>query len=382
MPNNPDVHSMTVLINSIAINGFRALTDLRMDGLGRVNLITGKNNSGKSSLLEAIRVLATGAAPSTLSEILEYREELDSAKDAEQGYVPADIAPVCNLFTGFPSLGTRGRGFTIAASGSLAAQLSKVEVSIDWFVRKEDPTGQRFSYEPVPADALEQTEAFPALVLHIAGRRRVVLVDRMRRGYPSRVDADASAVPCVYLDPFSSRSTNDLGSLWDAIALTDAEQHIVKALQVISADIQAVSVIGSGQGRYRSRTAIAKSTGYASRVPLRTFGDGVNRLFGVFLSLCNARNGVLLVDEIENGLHYSIQSDIWRAIFRLASDLDAQVFATTHSWDCVHAFQEAASESPQEGALVRLTRQEDRIMPTLFTETDLEVVTRDLIEVR
>lgn len=373
---------MTVLINSIAINGFRALTDLRMDGLGRVNLITGKNNSGKSSLLEAIRVLATGAAPSTLSEILDYREELDSAKDAEQGYIAADIAPVCNLFTGFPSLGACGRGFAIAATGSLTAQLSKVDVSIDWFVRKEDPNGQRFSYEPVPADALDQSEAFPALVLHIAGRRRVLPMDRMHRRYPSRVDADASAVPCVYLDPFSSRSANDLGQLWDAIALTDAEQHIVKALQVISEDIQAVSVIGSDQGRYRSRTAIAKSTRHASRVPLRTFGDGVNRVFGVFLSLCNARNGVLLVDEIENGLHYSIQSDIWRAIFRLASDLDAQVFATTHSWDCVHAFQEAASESPQEGTLVRLTRQEDRITPTLFTETDLEAVTRDLIEVR
>lgn len=151
---------------------------------------------------------------------------------------------------------------------------------------------------------------------------------------------------------------------------------------MISSDIQAISVIGSDARNPRPRTAIAKSTRYTNRVPLRTFGDGVNRLFGIVLSLCNARNGILLVDEVENGLHYSVQRDVWRAIFRLATDLNVQVFATSHSWDCVRAFQEAASESPQEGVLVRLSQLEDRILPTVFREKDLEIVTRDHIEVR
>ena len=197
-----------------------------------------------------------------------------------------------------------------------------------------------------------------------------------------RPDADAALAPCVYLDPFSSRSTSQMGALWDAVALTDAEQEIVKALKVISADIQAVSMIGSDERHARPRTAIAKSSRYPSPVPLRTFGDGVNRLFGVILSLCNARNGVLLVDEIENGLHYSVQTEIWRTIFRLANDLNVQVFATSHSWDCVRAFQEAASESPEDGVLVRLSVKDDTIIPTLFTERELEIITRDQVEVR
>jgi hypothetical protein len=77
-----------------------------------------------------------------------------------------------------------------------------------------------------------------------------------------------------------------------------------------------------------------------------------------------------------------VQRDIWRAIFRLAKDLNVQVFATSHSWDCVRAFQEAASESPQDGVLVRLSRLDDRIVPTLFSEKELKIVTRDGIEVR
>jgi hypothetical protein len=171
-----------------------------------------------------------------------------------------------------------------------------------------------------------------------------------------------------------------MGSLWDAIALTDVEPEIVKALQIVSSDIKGVSVIGGERGR--DRTAIAKSALFPSPMPLRTFGDGANRLFGIILSLCNARNGLLLIDEIENGLHYSAQAEVWRSIFRLARELNVQVFATTHSWDCVTAFQIAATESPAEGLLVRLSRIRSGVVATPFSEHELQIATRDQIEVR
>ena len=66
----------------------------------------------------------------------------------------------------------------------------------------------------------------------------------------------------------------------------------------------------------------------------------------IVLSLVNARGGVLLIDEFENGLHYSVQLDAWRMIFNLAQSLNVQVFATTHSWDAVESFQTAAAEAP------------------------------------
>lgn len=376
---------MTVFISTLEIHRFRALTELKLDDLGKVNLITGKNNSGKSTLLEAIRVLATGGSIRTLYEILNYREELDAGNDSEHAYAATDVAPICNLFSGFPDLASIGTGFSIFASGDLPVQVSRIDASINWVTRKADPDRQTYSYEPVQRELFDDAESFPALVLNIAGRTRIIPLERMTRmsrSFPMRPETEPSQMSCVYLDPFSSRSTRDLGPLWDAIALTDVEKEIVKALKVISEDIQAISVIGSGERGPRPRTAIAKSALYPNRVPLRTFGDGVNRLFGIVLSLCNARSGILLVDEIENGLHYSVQSDIWRAIFRLASDLNVQVFATSHSWDCVRAFQEAASESPQDGVLVRLSRLDERIVPTRFSEKELEIVTRDRIEVR
>ena len=373
---------MTTFIKSLEIKGFRALADLRVEGFGKVNLVTGKNNSGKSSLLEAIRILVTGGALKTLYEILNYREELGANGDSERTYLPTELAPFCNLFSGFPDLASSKHGFSITAAGSLPVSISRVSASINWFIRKTDSERQGFLYEPASGDMFDDVDSFPALNLDIAGRKRVVPLDRFQRRFPNRADADAAPVPCVYLDPFSSRSTTQMGVLWDAIALTDVEHEIVKALKVVSADIQAVSMIGSDERTTRPRTAIAKSSRYPSPVPLRTFGDGLNRLFGVILSLCNARNGVLLVDEIENGLHYSVQTEIWRTIFRLTKDLNVQVFATSHSWDCVRAFQKAASESPEDGVLVRLSEKGGTIVPTLFTEKELAIVTRDQVEVR
>ncbi len=78
----------------------------------------------------------------------------------------------------------------------------------------------------------------------------------------------------------------------------------------------------------------------------------MGRLLGVALALVNASDGVLLIDEIESGLHYTVQADMWRLIFRVAHRLNVQVFATTHSWDCIEAFQKAALEDVAEEGLI------------------------------
>ena len=81
-------------------------------------------------------------------------------------------------------------------------------------------------------------------------------------------------------------------------------------------------------------------------------------------------------------MHYSVQLDVWRAVFRLARHLDVQIVATSHSWDAVEAFQKAASEDREAGVLIRLSRKGEDIIPTIFSEDELAVATRDRIEVR
>jgi hypothetical protein len=186
---------------------------------------------------------------------------------------------------------------------------------------------------------------------------------------------------CTFVSPYGGERTATLGPLWDKIALSDREKDVVEALRIIDPGISAVSMVG-GEGPRQPRTAIVRSGNISRPVPLRSFGDGLNRLFGIVLSLVNAKDGLLLIDEFENGMHHTVQLDVWRTVFSLAQKLDIQVFATSHSWDSIEAFQKAARESPAEGVLVRLSRKGEDIIPTLFRENELAIATRDRIEVR
>ncbi len=192
---------------------------------------------------------------------------------------------------------------------------------------------------------------------------------------------DEPTLPCVFVSPYGGERTATLGALWDKIALSDREKDVVEALRIIDPEISAVSMVGGERPR-EQRTAIVRASNLPRPVPLRSFGDGLNRLFGIVLSLVNAKDGLLLIDEFENGMHYTVQLDAWRAVFRLSRRLGIQVFATSHSWDSIEAFQKAASETPEEGVLVRLSRKGEDILSTIFAEDELAVATRDRIEVR
>jgi hypothetical protein len=371
-------------IASLTIERFRALRQLKIDGLGRVNLITGCNNTGKSSVLEALRILASDASPSVIYNILRFREE--DAGDTDESPRPLDAEGVfllSNLFNGFPQFSAKLEPIVIIANGT--SRPMRLAMEAGWFSEERDQDGAR-RLVPQQKELFGEGEAIPALVMEVAGMRRVFPLDYIRRyayrGRPMRPDAvDEPSLPCVFVSPYGGERTATLGALWDKIALSDREKDVVEALRIIDPEISAVSMVG-GEGPRQQRTAIVRAGNLPRPVPLRTFGDGLNRLFGIVLSLVNAKDGLLLIDEFENGMHHTVQLDAWRAVFKLSRRLGIQVFATSHSWDSIEAFQKAAAETTEEGVLIRLSRKGKDIIPTIFAEDELAVATRDRIEVR
>ena len=96
-----------------------------------------------------------------------------------------------------------------------------------------------------------------------------------------------------------------------------------------------------------------------------------------------ARAGFLLIDEAENGIHHTIQRDFWRMVLLTAHENNVQVFATTHSWDCVAGFAQAAvAAEGVEGALVRLDSDGENIRAVEYSERQLHVAAEQGIEVR
>jgi AAA15 family ATPase/GTPase len=91
-------------------------------------------------------------------------------------------------------------------------------------------------------------------------------------------------------------------------------------------------------------------------LPLALFGDAINRIADIILRIVNNENSIILIDEIENGIHHSNQVAFWSILYRLAKELNVQIFATTHSLEMIKSFIEAGAEYENMAAHFELTR--------------------------
>ena len=173
--------------------------------------------------------------------------------------------------------------------------------------------------------------------------------------------------------------------LWDTVYLTPQEDDVVEALRIIEPAIKSVGLVESNTQK-GVRIPRVRLSGRDTPILLSSLGEGMNRIFGLTLALVNVKDGFLFVDEIGNGIHYSAQPKLWNFLFQVAEQLNVQLFATTHSWDVIEAFQESAQAHRQvEGVLISLRNKFNspgEVVGTIFTEQDLEIVTRDQIEIR
>jgi hypothetical protein len=172
-----------------------------------------------------------------------------------------------------------------------------------------------------------------------------------------------------------------LGTLWDGLVLSDEEEKVVDGLRLIEADLERMA---STRVENSLRGAIFfKLRGVPERIPLGSIGDGVRRLLTLSLHLAHAAGGSLLADEIDTGLHYSVLIRMWRLVVETARRLDIQVFATTHSLDCILALAALCERFPELAGDVLLHRI-DRDAPEAVTYTAdaLRVAAEQQMEIR
>ena len=369
---------------SLSIRGFRGIKELEIPRLGRVTLLAGKNGVGKTATLEAVRLYASRGRERVLSVLLRRHEEFASAIDEDDDKTSAPDPAA--LFHGREvSLNPRIEIGAKDASDDCTLKIEPVIPSVE----------QANIFEKLYRDTTPDT---PLLVMEVsfANRKRTIpwFLSRYtrigkRRDFLSyrRFTNDQEELPpelsCRSLGP-GLLGNNEVAELWDEVALTDEEDRAVQALNlVLDGKVDRVTMIGDGQRRIYDRRVVVKLRDYDRPVPLRSLGDGAARLFGMALALAGSRNGFLVIDEAENGIHHSVHGDFWRMILQTAAENDVQVFAATHSFDCVRGFAHAAMDSPEsEGVLVRLERQGECTRAVVYSESALETAAEQGIEVR
>lgn len=201
-----------------------------------------------------------------------------------------------------------------------------------------------------------------------------------------------SSIRCSFI-PTQFVAPEVLAEQWDAIALLPSANRVIEALGIIDSGVEGLVFVKDTDAISRAprtrdaRVAIVKLASEPSPIPLNSMGDGMLRILQLILAVFPARGGLLLIDEFENGLHYSVQEEVWKLIFHLAKELDIQVFATTHSLDCIQSFTKVALDSPDDGVLFKMSRSKltsdnGKIIATVYDEEALKTVTASDLEVR
>jgi AAA15 family ATPase/GTPase len=362
-----------LLLDSLEIKGYRCFEHLTIEKLGRVNLIVGKNNIGKTSLLEAIRIYAQNGKPSLILDLMESRNEISKNIKDRQDF----LEPLENLFYG------RTLDQTNKISiGKSSKDKRKLTLEIDY------KDGESIQQSVLPTLSKQDFyEDSQSLVLSMfVGKDRLVslplISDSFNRfGFMSERRVDFKRIDLQFVQA-NGLGVEEIASLWDSVVLTELEDFATHSLRLISPEVDRISF--RGEERRNIRIPIVKTTLAEKPIPLRSLGEGMSRILGISLSLANAKNGILIVDEIESGLHYSVLPDVWKLIFKTAKDLNVQVFATTHSDDCIKAFNEVANANDEkdDGMLIRLERQGDKIIAKTVVEERLALAIEHGVEMR
>lgn len=366
---------------SLSITGFRGVEQLTITKLGRVTLLAGKNGAGKTTVLDAVQIFAARGQHDALQELLVRREEFTSGYDEDGDLVNAPSTDA--LFHG------RGSGTQAIAIGPVSGDANlEIGLSSREYLR-EDQRSLFDNLVPENGDApilrvsFRDTEKFLPIVLspnNLASKHTLSLLLKRRLGSQDR---NIPPVRCELLGP-GLISNRDLARFWDSVALTEDESFALDALKLVFGEkVRRVTLIGDETEFRAGRRVVVKLSDQRRPVPLKSLGDGATRLFGVALALANCRDGILLLDEAENGIHHSLQTGFWNMVLRAASTNNTQVLATTHSKDCINGFAWAALKCPDtDGNLIRLERENGEVRAVEYSKEELETAAEQDIEVR
>jgi AAA15 family ATPase/GTPase len=119
-----------------------------------------------------------------------------------------------------------------------------------------------------------------------------------------------------------------------------------------------------------------------SLVPMYVMGDGFNRIFQIVLAISNSEDGLVFIDEIENGLYYSTMETLWTTIFNVAREFNVQIFATTHSLDCLQRFVKCDTTKKDDTRLYRIENNKGKLQAVKYNEKNLATSIQSGWEVR
>lgn len=380
------------------VQRYRGVTTAKLDELGRINILLGKNNSGKTALLEAAMLLAKPyeAGPSLVQVMRArgYPEEME--------VVEGDP-----LRRGGPWLRTKALP---ESAWKALFQGSDLSLPIDLAAREPWPSDGDPGREPTltrevrltaktwshaagtaPAYAAQQIERVgPIKVSYSRVGSKSKNTYRSESGSHETLGAGSSdtqspsgnaitPVPAVFIEARRAPTLNEDTAELGRRIVAKREERVVSALREVDPRLLRLVPVPEQSG-----IALFADIGARELLPLPSLGDGMLRMFTLALHLTSAAGGLLLVDEVENGFHYSVLPKLWSLLGRNAISDNIQILATTHSVECVEAAYLALRDAKalDQISVFRLDRTDGEIKAVRYHGDLLEAAIESRFELR
>lgn len=363
------------MLKSFSAKNFRCFKELRLERLGQINLIAGKNNVGKTALLEAILLHLAPTEPSLIPGLNAFRglrrSELDGEKAwgwfffGKQSETPVELRAVledgterCLSLTlakadEYPLIEEGGR---LRGAGRSGPGLMIRTAGGELVMKYGDSKGRTCTTVGRPVRD-------PA-----SGEMRMV---RTYLGAAGEIPSP----PAILIHP--QAALHEDAERLNTLIVEKREGELVQGLKCVEPNLE-----GLVPGTYAGETTVLADLGFRERIPLPLVGDGTVRLFRYLVGMASFRGGVALIDEVENGFHHSAMEKVWRTLGQAATRRQVQLFATTHSWECIRAAYEAFKGTQMGFFLHRLERMGEDVSAITLDRENIETALNCELEVR
>lgn len=334
------------MIDKITVKNFRCYGNTVIQGFKRINLIGGLNNSGKTVLLEAI-LLNSSPTTQNVAMLKQLRgEEMDTKELPEYAWD--------NFFINQD----KSKSICISANHTDSKDVTLIidcNEEVDDFKQLDNEDNDNF--QVVLNDFISNDKVLKS-VLHfkykIDGKDVPVLAAMAhKKGYNFKELNVPPYKAANYIPASSKRKPSLLARDYGIAEKRGKEDAILNALKIVDKNIEAIKVSVVGGAHLE-----IKRTG-GSYMPISLFGDAINKILNIVLTIINNNGSIILIDEIENGIHHSVQKDFWRFLFQLATNeaFDVQIFSTTHSLEMMQAFVDTSENFKDTSAYFELYRR-------------------------
>jgi len=300
----------THFIENITIENFKCFEHLEIDGIERVNLIGGKNNVGKTAFLEAVELLVSSNTgellASNTAKMLIRRQVGNNRKDMDVDFIKENY--------NYIKISVNNKSCKIQ-SYKQQSLFGESNFSLSFIVTIDEDENE------------------------ISGNEISLPIDKLLKVMRFAVSKNINFISST------KNAERDIAILYGALTELDREKFLNDSLKIFDENIESIKVIA-----VENKVILKlKLKDRQTLVLLSALGEGLNRYIAILCAIWASKDGFLFIDEIENGIHYTNYKKLWQIIFQASADANCQLFITSHSKECIEAFNEIQFEQEGDG---------------------------------